>query len=154
MKSEKNITGIFVLKKREVWSWKLGCDSKFLLPMVCTHLESPWILKYKFKPWKSLNFNANFIVYGQLQRKRSKHRKTFGMRLLMLWKNQKRHRLKALIYTECSPWKMGNASLKVLKFFVLKRVATLITMYVCMCVKYVVSNWPNPFLFCFNTNIH
>ena len=44
--------------------------------------------------------------------KSSKHRKTFRIRLLMLWKFFKRHRLKALFCTEWSPWKIGNVSLK------------------------------------------
>ena len=38
---------------------------------------------------KFLNFNANFIVYVELQRERSKYRKTFKIKLLMLWKNLK-----------------------------------------------------------------
>ena len=38
---------------------------------------------------KFLKFNANLIVYVELQRKRSKHRKTFGIKLLILWKNKK-----------------------------------------------------------------
>lgn len=36
----------------------------------------------------------------------SKHRKTFGIKLLMLWTNLKEHRLKAPFCTEWSPWKV------------------------------------------------
>jgi len=35
---------------------------------------------------KSLNFNANFIIYVELQRERSKHRKTLRIKVLMVWK--------------------------------------------------------------------
>ena len=48
----------------------------------------------------------------------------------MLWKNKKRHRVKALFYTEWSPWKINGKCVlesprKVLEFFVQKRVGTL-----------------------------
>ena len=36
---------------------------------------------------KSVNFNANLRVKVDFQSKRSKDRKTFGIKLLMLWKN-------------------------------------------------------------------
>ena len=64
---------------------------------------------------KVLEFNANFIVYVELQRERSKHRKTFGIKLLMLWKNSKRHRLKALFCAEWSSWKWEMCPWKSLK---------------------------------------
>ena len=57
---------------------------------------------------------------------RSKHRKTFRIKLLVLWKNLDRDiDSRLFFFTEWSLWKMGNVSLKVLEFFVHKRVRTL-----------------------------
>ena len=36
---------------------------------------------------KSLNFHANFIVLVELKTEKIKHRRTFGIKLLVLWKN-------------------------------------------------------------------
>ena len=71
-------------------------------------LESPWELQ-QVPESQTLNCSANLIQLSKL-------RKTFRIKLLMWWKNSKRHRLKALF---CTHWieslKMGNVSLKVLK---------------------------------------
>ena len=63
-------------------------------------------MKIAFGAGESLNFNANFIVYVELQRKRSKHRKTFRIKLLLLWKNKERHRLKAVV--ACAKFETGQ----------------------------------------------
>ena len=79
---------------------------------VCMHLESPWNLQSVLTLSNS---------YSQVPKRSTLHRKTFRIKLLMWWKNEKTF--------ECSPWKMGNESLKVLEkclnFFVQKRVRNL-----------------------------
>ena len=73
---------------------------------------------YSWCAGKSLNFGANCIQDDPDSQvpNRSKHRKTFRIKLLMLWKNLKRD---TLMYTLFLHWmeslKMGSVSLKVLK---------------------------------------
>ena len=70
----------------------------------------PWnSLKIAISSEKSLNFGANFIY--PTQRKRSKHEKTFRIKLLMLWKNSRSflHWIESLKNARCvleSPWKV------------------------------------------------
>ena len=70
-------------------------------------LESPWELQ-QVPESQTLNCSANLIQLSKL-------RKTFRIKLLMLWKNSKRHRLKALFCTELSPWKWEMCPWKSLK---------------------------------------
>ena len=83
-----------------------------------------------------MNFNANLIVWEELQRKRSKHRKTLGIKLLMLWKN-KRDIDSRFFFTVnrilekwgMCLWKSLKSSWILLEFFVKKRVRTLELLY-------------------------
>ena len=106
------ITSVFVRGFPPVlqseWSGLKMCNR------VQLHLECPWISKKNSRPWKSWKLQSvlesPWISVLTLSNpdsrvpKRSKYRKTFRIKLLMLWKNWKRHRLKALFCTEWSSW--------------------------------------------------
>ena len=107
---------------------------------VCTYLKNPWqSLNFEISvqdleslwklqsvlesPWISVLALSN--PDSQVT-KRSKHKKTFRIKLLMLWKNLKWYRLKALFCTKWSPWKMGNVSLKCPWIFCSKKSTNLV----------------------------
>ena len=99
------ISSVYTLTYQpSLWSvkfWVLRCPLNGGLIVVLRPRKSaplPWIkvpiqqslhaswksLKIAVSAGKSLNFNANFVVWVELQRERRKHRKTFGIKLLML----------------------------------------------------------------------
>ena len=85
------------------------------------------VLEIAVRAGKSLNFSANCIQSRFLSAYKEQTQKDLQDEIaLVVEELRHRHRLKALFFfTEWSPWKIGNVSLKVLEFFVQKRVRTL-----------------------------
>ena len=78
------------------------------------------VLEIAVRAGKSLNFSANCIQSRFLSAYKEQTQKDLQDEIALVVEE-----LRLFFFTEWSPWKIGNVSLKVLEFFVQKRVRTL-----------------------------